>query len=366
MQRTDQRATTSKERLSRITEEIVSWYARNRRDLPWRNTKDPYRIWVSEIMLQQTQVDTVVPYYERFLSRFPTVHALADASLDDVLKTWENLGYYARARHLHAAAREIVETSSGRIPQTRDELVRLPGIGEYTCGAILSIAFGRPYPAVDANVRRVLSRLFAIRASLDQGRTARHIASVAERLVPVKNPGEFNQGLMDLGATICTPKTPRCAICPVQSCCRALEKGLEEVLPTPKRRPSTPHHNVTAGIMKDGRGRLLIVQRPPRGLLGGLWKLPGGRQKAGESLEACLHREIRQELGLDVAIEQPLLSVNHAYTHFRITLHAFQCRRQKGRPEALDCSGWRWTSWAGLDNLALSRADRKVLEGLKL
>jgi A/G-specific adenine glycosylase len=171
---------------------------------------------------------------------------------------------------------------------------------------------------------------------------------------------------MDLGATICTPKTPRCAICPVQSCCRALEKGLEEVLPTPKRRPSTPHHNVTAGIMKDGRGRLLIVQRPPRGLLGGLWKLPGGQQKAGESLEACLHREIRQELGLDVAIEQPLLSVNHAYTHFRITLHAFQCRRQKGRPEALDCSGWRWTSWAGLDNLALSRADRKVLEGLKL
>jgi A/G-specific adenine glycosylase len=326
----------------------------------------PYHIWVAEVMLQQTRVDTVVPYYRQFLARFPTVHALAEAPLDDVLKVWEGMGYYARARNLHAAAKVIVEELDGEIPDAWDRLIRLPGIGPYTAGAILSIAFGQRVPAVDGNARRVLSRLFAIESPIDEGRTPRQLRELARELVPTEDPGRFNQALMDLGATVCTPQKPACRLCPVGEFCEAYQRGLQDVLPATTKRKPTPHYDVTAGVIWDGHGRLLIAQRPPDGLLGGLWEFPGGKQEPGESLELCLRREIQEELGIEISVGEPIASVDHAYTHFRITLHAFHCTHVAGEPQALGCAGWRWVRLEELDRFAFPKADREVIEALRV
>jgi A/G-specific adenine glycosylase len=347
----------------RISERVLAWYARHQRDLPWRKTRDPFHIWVSEVMLQQTQVETVIPYYRRFLARFPTVFALAEAPLDDVLKAWENMGYYSRARHLHAAAKTVLRHFEGEIPRTPEGLMSLPGIGPYTAAAVLSIAFDRPLPAVDANVKRIISRLFAVEEP-DRGHTARYVWGLVEGLMPKQGAGHFNQALMDLGATICTAHKPRCAACPVRALCEAHRQGLQEVLPPAKRRGPTPHYHVTAGVITDRYGGVLITQRPNQGLLGGLWKLPGGRQKPGETLEACLRREIQEEVGIRVRVGKAIASIKHAYTHLRITLHAFPCTHRDGTPETMGCRDWRWTAVSGFDDLAFSRADHKIIQAL--
>ncbi|MGD9023031.1 MAG: A/G-specific adenine glycosylase, partial [Deltaproteobacteria bacterium] len=319
--------------LSLITEQLLSWYARHQRDLPWRQTRDPYCIWVSEIMLQQTQVETVIPYYYRFLSRFPTVQLLAAASLDEVLKVWENMGYYARARNLHKAAREVNDRCGGEIPRAWNELVDLPGVGSYTAAAILSMAFGQKAPALDANGRRVLSRVFAIDQPLDRSRTQHQLAELARKLLPDRDPGSFNQALMDLGSDICTPRKPLCVSCPIQNLCQAYQQGLQNMLPVARKRSAIPHSHVTAGVIRDHRGRLLIVRRPDKGLLGGLWKFPGGTQDSNQLLQRCLSKKIRDEVGIQVRVGQLITSVDHAFTHLRITLHAFQCTRRGGREQ---------------------------------
>ena len=343
---------------------ILTWYASNQRQLPWRKTRNPYHIWVSEVMLQQTQVETVIPYYRRFLSRFPTVEVLAAAPLDNVLKVWENMGYYARARNLHTAAMEVVKRFGGRVPSTRDELVRLPGIGDYTAGAILSIAFGQPVPAIDANVRRVMVRIYAIDQPIEQSRTQRRIADLTRNLLPGDHPGLFNQALMDLGAGICTPRTPQCTVCPVCSSCAASQRNLQDVLPISRKRAPIPHNHVTAGVVNDVRGRILVVRRPDKGLLGGLWKFPGGPQETDETLECCLQKRVLEEAGIRIRVGRPIVSVNHAYTHFRITLHAFQCTHEAGKPRSLGCTDWQWMTLPQLKDLAFSKADRKIIEVL--
>jgi A/G-specific adenine glycosylase len=344
-----------------IPARILKWYKRNSRHLPWRTTRNPYHIWISEVMLQQTQVETVIPYYHRFLTRFPTVETLAAASLQDVLKTWENLGYYARARHLHSAAREIMARTSGTIPDNEKELLRLPGIGTYTAAAILSIAFGQRVPAVDGNVRRVLCRLFAIRDPLEESKTLRHIHELASDLVPPKTSSRFNQGIMDLGATICTPRNPSCALCPVQESCLALDLGLQDALPVTRKRGPLPYRQMTAGVLCDDLGRLLIVRRPFRGLLGGLWKLPGGEKGTGKGLKNSLILEIHKELGIGVRVGEKITAVKHAYTHFRITLHAFRCSLKKGEPSAIKCESWQWIDPKNLADVPFSNVDRKIM-----
>jgi A/G-specific adenine glycosylase len=351
---------------SSIPDALLDWYTRHQRSLPWRKTRDPYFIWISEVMLQQTQVETVIPYYHRFLSQFPTVHSLAAAPLDDVLKAWENMGYYARARNLHAAAKEVTDRFGGKIPKTWDELIQLPGVGIYTAGAILSIAFGQRLPALDANVRRVLSRLFAIDQPIDRSQIQRQLVELAGRLVPIKGAGRFNQALMDLGSDICMPRKPDCRLCPIKKFCRAYKHKLQDVLPVVKRRRPIPHQYVTAGVITDKRSQVLIVRRPNHGLLGGLWKFPGGTQQQDETLERCLQREVRDEVGIRIRIGRSIASVNHAYTHFRITLHAFQCTYRSGKPQALGCSDWRWTNLQRLTDMAFSKADRKIIEALML
>ena len=351
--------------LRAISERILTWYARHKRDLPWRNTRNPYFIWVSEVMLQQTQVDTVVPYYHRFLKQFPTVEALAKASLQEVLKAWENMGYYARARHLHAAAQEIVKRMGGMVPNTWDELIRLPGVGTYTASAIMSFAFGKSFPTVDGNAQRVLCRLYAIQGPIQRTSTQREIHDLAAQIIPPEDPGNFNHGIMELGATICKPRNPLCHACPVGDLCIAFQKGLQEVFPIMRKRKPLPHKEMTAAVIRDNRGRLLIVQRPNQGLLGGLWKFPGGMRGPDETLQQGLRRQVREELGIGIRVRKALASVGHAYTHFRITLHAFQCARRNGKPRAIGCQKVQWVKIARLDDFPFSRADRKVIEALQ-
>ncbi len=346
---------------TQITQRLLRWYDSEKRNLPWRKTRRPYRIWVSEIMLQQTQVDTVLPYYRRFLKTFPTVKALADASLDDVLKTWENLGYYSRARNLHAAARAIVDRFHGTFPRQREDILSLPGIGPYTAGAISSIAFGTPVAAVDGNVRRVVARLFALRESLDRPRTQKKIESLAGTLVPAEGAGDFNQALMDLGATICVPKGPRCDRCPLQDLCLAKAKGLQDSLPRKAKRRAIPHRDAAAAVIRKG-GRFLIVRRPGQGLLGGLWKLPGGLKEEGESLETCLRRTVLEETGFSIRTGEELGKVDHAYSHFRITLHAFRCSTAKGSPPRPGSAESRWITPEELQAYAFSKADRELMK----
>ncbi len=346
-----------------IAQHFLDWAASHLRDLPWRRTRDPYPVWVSEIMLQQTQVATVIPYYERFLARFPTLPDLAAAPLDDVLEVWAGLGYYARARNLHAAAREVVDKYGGEVPADREALLRLPGIGRYTVGAILSIAFGQDAPVLDGNVRRVLCRLFAVQENPRQPATAAYLWDLAAKLLPPGRAGRFNEAFMDLGATICTPHHPRCSECPLSDLCQAQRLGLQDQIPAPAPRRAIPHYDVTAGVIWQ-QDRFLIAQRPPDRLLGGLWEFPGGKCEPGESLEDCLKREIREELGVEIEVIAPLTVVRHAYTHFRITLHAFQCHLVSGQPRALGCPAWRWVRLEDLDGFAFPVTDRRIIAAL--
>ena len=352
------------ERMKLLRQKLSRWYARHGRDLPWRGTRDPYAVWVSEIMLQQTQVATVKPYFKRFMKRFPNVRVLSRASLDEVLKCWEGLGYYGRARNMHTAARRIARDFDGKVPQTTAELLTLPGVGRYTASAIASIAFGRDEPVLDGNVTRVLCRVFRIRTLPKETGTQKKLWKLARKLMPAGRAGRFNQALMDLGATVCTPRTPGCLVCPLRDLCGARARGEEQKLPVKAKRKPLPHHDVAVGIVWKGN-RVLIDRRKPEGLLGGLWEFPGGRRRRGETLEQCVLREIEEELGVKVHVRRPLVTVKHAYTHFRVTLHAFECDYVSGRPKAVGCAGWKWVALDKLDDYAFPTANRRVMAALR-
>ncbi len=344
-----------------LSDQLLRWYVAHRRALPWRETRDPYCVWVSEVMLQQTQVRMVLPYYAAFLARFPTLADLAAASLDEVLRAWEGLGYYARARNLHAAARQVMAEYGGRLPQRYAALRRLPGLGDYTAAAIASIAFGECIPAVDANARRVLIRLLAIQEEATRLATLRRLREYAYALLPCDRPGDFNQALMELGSLVCTPQRPRCAECPWRAACRAYALGIAESLPRRRARATLPHVTVTAGVIQRADGRVLIAQRQLDAMLGGLWEFPGGKCQDGETLPECLCREVHEELGITIAVERPLVTLRHGYTHLRITLHVFICRLVAGEPRALACADWRWATLEELAAHAFPATDRKIV-----
>lgn len=342
---------------------LLSWYETHHRQLPWRKTKDPYRIWVAETMLQQTRVATTQRYYERFIEEFPTVENLAQASLDQVLKVWEGLGYYARARNLHRAAQIVATQYHGVIPHDKSELMSLPGIGHYTMGAILSMAFNQDEPVLDGNVRRVLCRIFHVTDNPRLRRVESRLERLLIRLLPAGQAGSFNQALMELGATLCTPRIPRCTICPLETLCESKRLGVQNELPVSAPRRALPHHEVAVGLIWKGN-RLLIARRPPEGLLGGLWEFPGGKRKPGETLEECLRREVREELGITIHVKRRVTTVEHGYSHFRVTLHAFECHWQRGKPQALGCNDWAWARLDQLDHYAFPRANQKIIEAL--
>ncbi len=339
---------------------LLEWYRQHARELPWRGENDAYAVWVSEVMLQQTRVDTVIPYYRRWMARFPDVHSLASAPMQDVLKLWEGLGYYSRARNLHRAAQIVVEQHNGQLPRRTAELQKLPGIGRYTAAAIASIAFGEDAPALDGNIRRVLARLFDLRLPARSAEGERRLWELAAQHAPPGRVGDYNQALMDLGATICTPRRPACDRCPLTAFCKARALGVQEERPVKTNQPAIPHYNVAAAVIRRN-GAVLLGQRPPEGLLGGLWEFPGGKQEVGETLTECLQREIAEELGVSIHVGQHIGSYRHAYTHFQVTLHAYACRLvEEAEPQPREHSDLRWVQLAELERFPMGKLDRLI------
>lgn len=343
---------------------LLAWYRRHKRLMPWRDTGDPYRIWLCEVILQQTRVEQGTPYYERFVAAYPTVHALAGAPEDAVLKLWEGLGYYSRARNLHRAAKIVSAEMGGEFPRTADALEKLPGIGRYTAAAIASIAFNEPAAVLDGNVMRVLARLYAIEESIDAGPTRKRLWELAGDLVAPRAPGDFNQGIMELGSTVCKPAAPLCGSCPVRAHCAAFARGLQDRLPIRKEKTPTPHHEMVAAAIKRN-GRYLLGQRPQNGLLGGLWELPNGRVEPGESHEMALRRIVRAATGLAGEPGGMIASVKHAYSHFRITLTVYAFRAPRGRAAPDGGTPLRWVPRRGFEDLAFPKSHHKFLDLLR-
>jgi len=333
---------------------MLAWYARARRDLPWRETQDPYAIWVSEVMLQQTRVDTVLPYYTRFLARFPTEERLSRAPLEQVLESWAGIGYYARARSLHSAAREVVERYGGRLPEEAEELQRLPGIGRYTAGAIASIAFGRRAPVLDGNATRVLSRLLAHQGPVTE------LWDAAADLVPDDRPGDFNQGLMELGATVCLPRRPDCLVCPLVRLCEARRQGLEEVLPRARARRTQREARAAVALCERG-GLLLVVRRPAHGLLAGMWDFPSFDLAQDDDARAVLARGVRVELGLQGDVGDALSEVRHVLTHMKLCCLPFRFAVRGGRARTERYPELRWARPRQIERLAVSKLARRLL-----
>jgi A/G-specific adenine glycosylase len=344
----------------RFSRALVSWYKLHHRPLPWRETFDPYAIWVSEVMLQQTTVPAVVPYFERWMRLFPDAKAVARASLQKVLRAWQGLGYYGRARQFHRAARLLVRDHGGLIPDDERVLRRLPGFGPYTTAAVLSIAYGRPLPVMDANVRRVLIRITGRRGEASP-RNDHSLLNSLRPVFPGRDPGLFNQALMELGALVCRSRNPQCILCPVSAYCRAAREGIQEAIPRPQRKVTKKVEAVVA-VIKD-RGRFLIQKRPPGGLFAGLWEFPGGKVEPGERPEAALRREVREEVGARVKNIRFLTSVSHSYTQFRVRLAVFLCQPMRPVPTARPDR--KWVTLAGLRRYPLPSGSVKIVNFLE-
>lgn len=342
---------------------LLRWYAGRKRDLPWRRTKDPYRIWISEVMLQQTTVAAVIPYYRRWLSAFPNVVSLAQAPLRDVLKAWEGLGYYQRARNLRRTAGLIVRNYAGRFPREPEALAALPGFGPYTTAAVASICFALPLPVIEANIRRVMMRMLGIR-----GRSGPEVESrilhILQKGISRRSPGNFNQAMMEWGALVCRPRNPLCPRCPGRTRCRAYARGEQEIIPA-RRTLGTCEISAVVAVLRHGR-RVLIQKRPEGGLLGGLWEFPGGKVESGESLRSALIRELREELGLEIESIRPLITVRQAYTRYKVTLHAFEAQ-PGGGPGAIRPGNRsvRWVTVKALDRYPFPSGSLKILRLLQ-
>ncbi|WP_319585101.1 A/G-specific adenine glycosylase [uncultured Pseudodesulfovibrio sp.] len=307
-----------------FTRALLQWYDAEQRDLPWRSDPTPYRVWVSEIMAQQTQMDRVVEYYKRWMDRFPDLHSLAEAHEEDVLNLWEGLGYYSRARNLHRAAVLIQDQFGGEFPQDFPDIRSLPGVGEYTAGAVASIALGQREPAVDANVLRVFARLLDMDIPVRDRAGRNMVEDAVRRLIPEDRPGDFNQAVMEFGALICR-KNPRCEACPVREFCRAFEKGtvpLRPVLPASKE---IIRIDMATGFLVH-QGRVLIQKRKPGDVWPGLWEFPGGCVEPGETAEQALRREYLEEVELAVEPVEKITVVRYSYTRYRVTMDCFLCR----------------------------------------
>jgi len=332
---------------------LLRWYKKKARKLPWRGTRDPYAIWVSEIMLQQTQVATVIPYYTNFLKFFPTVRHLARTDLSKVLKIWEGLGYYSRARNLHRASQIVLNHFHGRTPDTLKDLLSLPGIGRSTAGAILSFAFQKEAPILDGNAKRVISRLFAVSDNPARGKTEDLLWKISESLIPKGLSNPFNQALMDLGSMVCTPKEPDCDHCPLRGVCKGRASGKPERYPSRSMRRTIPHvESVSAVIRKDGR--VLLNQRPPTGLLGGLWEFPNWPIEGKKEAKEYLRQKVKSEIGLRIRTKEPLGSFHQTFSHFKLTVHVFQCQPLNGKGRG------KWVPMNNLPLFPMSRIHRRI------
>ena len=357
---------------SSVRRRLLVWYEREKRELPWREDRDPYRILVSEMMLVQTTVAAVVPHFERFLRLYPDFAALARAEEDEVVKAWEGLGYYRRARQLHAAAQTIVEKHGGRMPDDPDAVRALPGVGRYLAGAILSQAFDRPEPILEANSQRVLARLLAWRGEIAATATKKRLWEAAERLVPESRAGDFNQSLMELGALVCSPRSPRCLVCPLSARCEARKLGLQDELPRIAPRPAPLSvEEACAVVVREGRA-LLMVRRKSEGLWGGFWEFPTihreGADPAGRSFgePVDLAEGVRRLTGIEVEIRDPAKTLAYGVTRHRVRLYAHKALALSGEPRpGPGLSEVRWVEPAALADLTLGSAARRLASAIE-
>jgi A/G-specific adenine glycosylase len=345
-------------------QDLLDWYRNNARNLPWRGSADPYQVWVSEIMLQQTRVETVIPYYQRWMRRFPDIQTLAEAEEDQVLNLWEGLGYYQRAHNLHQTAKVISEKYQGKIPKEPKQLEELAGIGPYTAGAIASIGFGEKTPLIDGNIRRVFCRFFDISTPIQEKETESLLWQIAADLIPDINPGEFNQALMELGALVCLPRNPNCSSCPLQTACLSNKLDLQHDRPVRRSKKPPPHYQVAAGVIKKD-GLVLLAKRPQKGLLGGLWEFPGGTQEKNEDLPETLRREIQEELDLEIEVGKQIGIFSHAYTHYSVTLHAYHCKPLNQKIKLNYHTQYSWVSVEELSDFPMGKLDRMIAAQLQ-
>jgi len=349
---------------NKFSDSLLKWYRRHHRILPWRETKNPYHIWISEAMLQQTQVKTVLTYFPAFIKKFPTVQSLAKSDLEDVLKSWELMGYYARARNLHRAAQIVMEKYRGELPQVYQEIRSLPGVGEYIAAAVCSIAFGLPYPVIDGNVKRVVARLFEIDVPVNSSQFMQICKEKLTSIFNEKHAGDFNQSMMELGATRCFPKNPDCPECPVKNYCGAYTHSTQPNYPVKLPKRNIPEVHIALGVILK-KDKLLITRRKEAGLLGGLWELPGGKVQPGESPgEACI-REIQEEVNIKVKISGSLTTIKHAYTHFKIQVDVFLCPYHSGIIKLNGPVDYRWIAASEIDRFPFPAANHKIFRSLK-
>ncbi len=351
-------------RLKQFRKRLLNWYAANARALPWRNTRNPYHIWVSEVMLQQTQVQTAVPYYNRFFKQFPDLETLARANLQSVLKIWEGMGYYGRARNLHHAAKQVVKEHNSIIPDTLMEFRKLKGVGEYIGSAVMSIAFHQPHAVVDGNVKRVLARLYEMDDPVNRSSSHKTFHQAASELLDTGNPSAFNQAMMELGALVCRPKNPKCSHCPVQKHCCAYKHGTTGKYPRRVPSAAIPEFHIAVGVVWK-KDFILITQRRPEGLLGGLWEFPGGKVKKNETSSGACVREIAEETGLTIRVDSHLTRVKHAYTHFKIDMDVFICKHVSGRVRLNGPDDHRWVKLAHIHRYPFPGANHKFIPLLK-
>ena len=351
----------SDERCRALRTALNLWYARHRRDLPWRRSRDPYNIWLSEVMLQQTQVKTMIPFYHRFLESYPTVQALARADLQSVLKRWEGLGYYSRARHLHQAARIIAGPLEGQFPDSKQSWLQLPGVGDYIASAVASIVNGHPSAVVDGNVKRVMARLFCIDQPINRPSGHRLVQTLARQLLDTGNPGDFNQAVMELGALICKPRHPECTRCPVALHCCAKKHDQIETFPKSVKRAKLPERHLAVGMVQK-KGLLLMVKRPEAGLLAGLWELPGGPvEKEMAPAQACV-RNILETTNIQATVQHHIATVRHTYTHFKLRMDVFDCVWASGRIYLRGPAAFKWATHDHIKRLPLHGAIHKAFD----
>lgn len=354
-----------KEVAEAVQMKLLPWFTANKRNMPWRRNRTPYRVWISELMLQQTRVEQATPYFQRFMERFPTIQSLAKASQDEVLKIWEGLGYYSRARNLHKAARIISKDLSGLFPNTRESLQKLPGIGSYTAAAIGSIAFNLDLAVLDGNVIRVLSRLYSFSKETRTTAARKELQELADTLLVTGDAGNYNEAMMELGATVCLPKNPLCSVCPISCVCKGYASGNPTDFPVVRSRKKVPHIVVGAAVVTNRKRDVLIAQRRDNDMLGGLWEFPGGKQEDGETIQQCIIRELKEELGVNIEVDRFLTTVKHAYSHFTMEMHTYFARIKSGSPRPLHCQDYRWAKISDLRKFPCSKADLYIIDELE-